>query len=96
MFALRKIIGNSQTNYALGVEYTVVEREVECEKFSEVFLKSFGYSHVADLDPESDNYTKNCYAFILTQDFDAIPLYMKQKNYVMTESGKTFSNLTYR
>lgn len=96
MFALRKIIENQQNNYSLGIEYTVVERFVEPEKFSEVFLKSFGYSHVSDLDPMSDNYTKNCYAFILTQEFDAIPLYLNQKNYIMTESGKTFSNLTYK
>jgi len=96
MFALRKIIENTQANYALGIEYTIVERFVEYEKFQEVFEKSFGYKHVADLDDSSDNYTKNCYAFVLTQEFEPIPLYMKQKNYVMTESGKTFSNLTYK
>jgi len=96
MFALRKIIENSQTNYALGIQYQVIDREKEYDNFKEVFKKSFGYNHVADLDPTADNYTKNCYAFIMTNDFEPIPLYFNQKNYIMTETGKTFSNLTYK
>jgi len=96
MFALRKIIGNAQTNYALGVQYQVVERFVDYEDFSHTFKQEFGYDHVADLDDNADNYTKNCYAFLITPDFKAIPLYMNQKNYIMTETGKTFSNLTFK
>ena len=96
MFALRKIIENNQTNYALGIQYSIIHRFEEPELFQETFLKVFGYNHVADLDPTSDNYTKNCYAFIMTNDFEPIPLYFNQKNYIMTENGKTFSNLTYK
>lgn len=96
MFALRKIIGNTQTNYALGIQYQVVERVVDYEDFKVAFKHSFGYEHVSDLDDKSDNYTKNCYAFLVTPDFDPIPLYMNQKNYIMTDSGKTFSNLTFK
>jgi len=96
MFSLRKIIENSQTNYALGIQYQVIERENDYEKFREVFSKSFNYEHAADLDEESDDYTKSCYAFIVTNDFEPIPLYKNQKNYIMTESGKTFSNLTFK
>lgn len=96
MFSLRKIIENSQTNYVLGIQYQVIERESDYEKFREIFSKSFNYEHAADLDEKSDDYTKNCYAFIVTNDFEPIPLYKNQKNYIMTESGKTFSNLTYK
>jgi len=96
MFALRKIIGSTQSNFALGIQYEVLERFVEPEKFAEVFEKSFGYSHVADLDSKADNYTINCYGFVLTNDFEPIPLYLNQRNYIMTESGKTFSNLTFK
>lgn len=96
MFALRKIIENTQTNYALGIQYQVVERFVDYEDFKVAFKQSFGYEHVADLDDKADNYTKNCYAFISTPDYELIPLYMNQKNYIMTESGKTFSNLTFK
>jgi PKD repeat protein len=96
MFALRKIIENTQTNYALGVQYQVIERLVDYDTFALTFKHEFGYEHVADDDVKADNYTKNCYAFISTQDFAAIPLYMNQKNYIMTESGATFSNLTYK
>lgn len=96
MFALRKIIGNTQTNYSLGIQYQVIEKSVDYDAFKATFLHCFGYEHVADLDNKSDNYTKNCYAFLTTPDFDPIPLYLNQKNYVMTESGKTFANLTYK
>ena len=69
MFALRKIIGSTQSNFALGIQYEVLERFVEPEKFAEVFEKSFGYPHVADLDKKADNYTINCYGFVLTEKF---------------------------
>jgi len=94
MFALRTIIGNRQYNKALGHEYQIIERDVEYDAFCDFFEETFGYSHVADLDDNADNYTKDCYAFVITQGFKPIPLYKKQLNYVMTESGKTFSNLT--
>jgi len=96
MFALRKIIGNSQTNYALGIQYSVTNRFEEQEDFETIFKKVFGYDHVSDLDSKADNYTKNCYAFVITNDFEPIPLYFNQKNYIMTETGKTFSNITHK
>jgi len=96
MFALRKIIDHREYNYVLGVEYQIIERFVEPEVFCVAFKHCFGYNHVSDKDSKSDNYTQNCYAFILTPDFEHIPLYMKQKNFIMTESGKTFDNLTYK
>jgi len=96
MFALRTIIEKRQYNKALGHEYQIIERDVEYEDFCDFFKETFGYNHVADLDGNSDNYTKNCYAFVITQDFKPVPLYKLQKNYIMTESGKTFSNLTYK
>ena len=95
-FILRKIIGNTPTNYHLGIQYTVIDREVDYEDFRATFKHSFGYDHVADLDVKGDNYTKNCYAFITTPDFEPIPLYLNQKNYIMNNSGKTFSNLTFK
>ncbi len=96
MFALTKIIGNTPTVYALGIQYQVIDRFLDYEDFKVTFKESFGYDHVADLDDKSDNYTKNCYAFILTPEYKSIPLYMNQKNYIMSESGKTFKNLTFK
>jgi len=96
MFALRTIIDNRQYNKVLGHEYQVIEREVEYDAFCDFFRESFGYHHMADGDVLADNYTKACYAFVVTQGFKPIPLYKEQPNYVMTESGQTFSNLTYK
>lgn len=96
MFILRKIIERSETNYELGIQYSIVHRFEEQELFQETFDKVYGYKHVADLDVMADNYTRNCYAFIITNDYQPIPLYFNQKNYIMTENGKTFSNLSYK
>lgn len=96
MFALRTIIDNRQYNKDLGHEYQVIERDVEYDAFCVFFKSAFGYDHVADLDKKADNYTTNCYAFVVTQTYEPVPLYKNQKNYIMTSAGKTFSNLTYK
>ena len=96
MFALRTCIGNRQYNKDLGHEYQLIERDVEYDAFCDFFKDSFGYNHVADLDDKADNYTKECYAFVITQSYKPIPLYKKQRNYIVSESGKTFQNLTYK
>lgn len=96
MFALRKIIENTEYNYALGVAYSLINRETNYKEFCEEFEKEFGYNHVSDLDEMADDYTTSCYCFIITNDFKSIPLYKGQKNYIVTDGGKTYANLTYK
>ena len=97
MFTLRKVIDNIQSNQKLGDDYQVVERETNYDEFCKAYEKFFEKNHVADLDDSSDNYSQNCYAFILHYGGSKItPLYKKQYNYIMSENGKTFSNLTYK
>lgn len=95
-FILRKVLqDNTQTNIILGDSYQLVEREANYDEFSKAFETDFGKFHVADLDPESDSFSKNCYAFLIVDGGSKfIPLYKGQYNYIMTDSGKTFSNLT--
>ena len=95
-FALRTFIDNRQYNKELGYEYQLIERDVEYDAFCCFFKESFGYDHVADLDDKADNYTKNCYAFVVTQSYKPIPLYRAHKNYIVSDSGKTYQNLTYK
>jgi hypothetical protein len=98
MFALRKVFkDHTQINLNLGNEYSLIERDSTYDKFSETFKIEFDSDHVADLDEESTEFTKNCYAFVINEGGKvAHPLYKNQFNYIMTESGKTFSNLTYK
>jgi len=97
-FILRKVLNdNTQTNIVLGDQYQLIERDTNYDEFSKAFEVDFGKFHVADLDPESDNFTKNCYAFlVINEGSKFIPLYKGQFNYIMTDSGKTFANLSYR
>lgn len=97
MYTLRKMIDNIQSNQEIGSEYQVVERFTNYDEFCKAFAIFFGREHVADLDDTSDNYTKNCYAILIVNNGSSIiPLYMNQQNYIMSENGKTFSNLTFK
>lgn len=83
-------------NHALGDSYTVVGRMENYEEFSKTYKKIFGTNHVADLDPESTDDTKRVFAFVSNNNGSFVqPLYSNQQNYIMTESGKTFSCLKY-
>lgn len=97
MYTLRNITDNLEFNTNLGESYSLVERELNYDEFCKTFKVVFDKPHVADLDTESCNFSKNTYAFVICKGgSEIIPLYKKQSNYIMTESGKTFSNLTYK
>lgn len=97
MYTLRKISGQGvQMNFYLGKSYTVIDRFVNYEDFKNCFKTWYGREHVADLDPTADNDTKTTYAFISDYEGNMHALWMGQSNYIMTESGQTFSNLTFK
>src|SRR6186713_2491804 len=98
-YTLRTMVANNtiQNNRYLGEEYQVVGREENYEEFSRHYERYFGKKHVADLDPESDGFSKDTYCFITASGGSQwIPLYKSQRNYIMTDSGQTFSNLTFK
>lgn len=88
MYTLRKITGEGlQMNFNLGNEYTVVTKESNPEQFKrtfEVFWKDM---------PETESET---YGFVTGEDLKIHCLFKKQFNYIMTESGRTFSNLSFK
>jgi hypothetical protein len=95
MYTLRRITKEDlESNTSLGNEYSLINRETNYEKFRETFFKVFNEECTADSD---NTFAKECYGFVVSQVGEKIhPLYKKQWNYIMTESGKTFSNLTYK
>ena len=96
MLVLRRISGDGvEMNQVVGKGYTYIHREVNPDQFRETFKLYFKKDHVADLDPTADKETTNCYAFVVEGSFIQA-LYKNQKAFMMTESGKTFANLSYR
>lgn len=86
-----------ETNRAIGDNYQVISRDVNYEKFREAYELFWNKPHVADLDTESDKHTRQTFCFLaIKQGAELIPLYKDESYYMMTESGKTFSNLTYK
>lgn len=95
MYTLRTMTAeNKQTNLAIGNVYSIICRDSNYDEFADTFLLIFGLKHVADMDEGSVEITKSCHGFVQIKG-DCIPLYKKNKYYIMTESGKTFSNLSY-
>ena len=96
MFTLRRISGDGiEMNQIIGDGYTYIDREINYEEFRVNFETTFGKKHVADMDETSDDDTKKCYAFVCNSSY-VQPLYKNQSNYIMTENGKTFANVSYR
>jgi hypothetical protein len=96
MYTLRIFTETSEINNWLGSQYEIVMREESYDKFKELFKSHFEKDHVADLDPTSTEATQRCYAFVLNEKKETIPVFKGQKNYIVTVGGKTFSNLTYK
>jgi len=97
MYTLRKIQDNVQSNTSLGESYNLVERDSNYDEFQKAYKAFFDKDHVADLDTESCKYSKDTYAFVIFKGgSEIIPLYKNQSNYIMTESGATFANITYK
>lgn len=96
MYTLRTVIDNVQFNQEIGSIYSVVDKESNYEEFSRLFEMTFKFKH-SDDNLEKDNFSQNCYAILTAKCGEKlIPLYLNQSNYVMTENGKTFSNLTFK
>ena len=82
MFVLRKITGEGfEMNFALGDSYNLIEREKTPKEFFKVGADVFG-----DIIP---GYV---YGFV-TCDKTTHVLSTKQKSFIMTEGGKTFTQL---
>lgn len=83
-------------NFFLGKSYTVIDRFVNYEEFQRCFNTWYGRDHVADLDPSANEDTKKTYGFVSDSFGDLHALWMNQQNYIMTENGATFSNLSMK
>lgn len=68
-------------NFELGSVYSLVLKERAPEEF--------------DKEMRSNPLYDKIYGFITYHDGEVLPLYITQKNYIISENGVTYSNLTY-
>lgn len=88
MFVLRKITtDNLEVNVNLGDLYTFTDSEKNNAHFVDMCNIYFG---------AVDMHENNCYAFITDEVGEFHPLYKTQKNYIMTNKGDTFANVSFR
>lgn len=86
MFILRSITkrGN-ESNITLGSKYSLITEADNNEDFKAIQSLTAGQSTNSEV-----------YAYLEDENGSKIPLYKGQRNYIMTENGRTFSNLTNR
>lgn len=89
MFILRRITGEGcECNTCLGESYHYVNSEVNKVEYERVFSN---YFHGIEKPPFE------VYGFLIYDDGgETIPLHRPSRYYIMTDSGKTFANLTFR
>ena len=85
MFILRRVSGAGvEMNHDLGSDsYTLITKERNEEEFERSNKAFYGKG-----DPD-----EKVYGYVGNGDGKLIPLYSNQSNYIMTETGKTFSKL---
>lgn len=96
-FILRSVFSDrTEQNKSLGGEYQFIHREINYSEFSNMFNALYERTHVADDDSEADINTKQIYAFVVYDGGNTIPLNKDIAYFIMTDGGKTFSNLSYK
>lgn len=86
MFYLRKIDKENkrESNSCLGKTY-VYEHKDTCENWEDIVDKI--------LDWMSDEAKKTCFGYVCDENGNATPLFNSSDNYIVVDSGKTYSKL---
>lgn len=93
MYTLRSLTSEGhESNIALGNNYTFIPRKYAEEAFKRVYQNA--YESTGKSFQEIPN--KECYGMIQSENVNFIFLWESEKNFIMTENGKTFSNLTHK
>lgn len=84
MFVLRKTKSSGeQTNYMLGITYTLITAETSREDFDDLVVSS-GNSSETDV-----------YGFLLSEKQEPITMFKNELNYIMNDHGSNFANISY-
>ena len=91
MFVLREVFPDgTESNRYLGDHYTVTAKSLRPIEFDECVKDVYDVDDFESMDPKP-----NIYGFIRTWDIEsAFPLYKGNKNYIVTENGNTYDNVS--
>lgn len=87
MYLEKLHLQNIEINVDLGSSYAFTDSERNRNEFVSMCNIYFG---AVDLHDEK------CYAFVTDEVGEFHPLYKSQKNYIMTNKGDTFANVSFR
>ncbi|MGR3218464.1 MAG: hypothetical protein ACUZ8H_01420 [Candidatus Anammoxibacter sp.] len=86
MYHLRKITkADVESNFAMGNQYTIVDRKKNAKEFTKIVEAYF-----------KEGIEESIFAFIQCSFGNIYGLDKTDKVYIVTRSGATFSNLTYK
>lgn len=93
MYTLRTILSdNREHNEYLGNEYSFITKEKSPDEFDVLSAEAFGTNPV-----DKKPYNKACEAYVVTHGArKIIPIRKKTKYFIVTDTGKTFANLTIK
>lgn len=96
MYTLRKISENSlEFNKCLGKEYSLILFEKSPDQFWTTYDHLFIKSEMDQRPLLKEGQTPECYGFIISEHGQEIlPLFKSEKNYIVTNNGCTFSNIS--
>lgn len=84
MFVLRKTKSSGeQTNYMLGLSYTLITAETSREDYEDI-LRSTG-----------ETFNESIFGFLLSEKQEPITMYKNELNYIMNDHGSNFANISY-
>lgn len=100
MYTLRRMFGCGQeTNFALGNAYSVsLKAKLSQNEWDDLSTHYWGVAYEKNKNSTTIEQVaeRDCYGFVTDDKGGHYFLLPWQENYIMTESGKTFSNLTIK
>jgi len=99
MYTLRKIDPKDvETNFGLGEVYTFISREQTGSgaDFNKALSSHLGKEIGTTLTDEEIKAGNEIFGFVFTEFGKMLPMQQKCKYYIMTDSGKTFCNLSFK
>jgi len=96
MYTLRKIRDDgTEQNYYLGKYYALLVKDRMPEnEWLNLCETHFGEEYAKKVVAEEPNPYNTCHAIVEAEDGNRYHILFHQRNYIMTEAGKTFCNLS--
>lgn len=85
-----------ETNKEIGEQYIVIRKDCNEKEFDAVFKNYCEMSYNSEIPKDSEDYLTTFAFIIFNEGTEFIALNHTDNVYIMTDGGKTFSNLTLK